>query len=425
MRFGAAKEIITPYYKMNMEGFAGYFGNDFKTIHDDIYAHALILEDDMRNRALIVTVDILFHEYSLTEEIMRFASEKCSIPADNVLVNYSHTHNGPALKNYNQWTFSPEYEICLLEAIKRCILRADLAAVDGDASFAVVEGDWNMSRRLIENGECQFRPNPYGGRSRKINILRFADREGHTRSLLLNYACHPSSAGAGSVISGEYPGRLCQLLDAMLYGNTSLFIQGFAGDTKSRYAVTADMKSFRSINFSELDMMASAMFDAVKQVFIDEAFKPLELNLSGRHFITPLKLNVYPKSYFEEQSRTMEPGYMTKCVQYIIDRYDDLKETLPLQSAIIKLADDLYIFALGGEPSFDMESVFREAFPDKTMIFAGYCDDIAYIPTDKMISEGGYEADGSVIEYRLKGSLASGVNAAIAGCFKENMMPAR
>jgi neutral ceramidase len=421
MRFGAAREIITPYFNMDMEGFAGYFGKGLKSIHDDIFAHALILEDDGYKKALIVTVDVLFHEYSLNREIMRFAGEKCSIPSGNVLVNYSHTHYGPALRNYGQWTNSDEYESYLDEAIKRCILRAELNLTDGEVSYAVAEGDWNISRRLTEDGVCLFRPNIYGGRDKKLKILKFSDKTGTARALLLNYACHPSSTASDLAISGEYPGRLCQLADAMLYGCTSLFMQGFAGDTKSRYAVADGGKSFRSIPFSELDHMAANMFEAVKHAFLINSFTSLKLDLSGKNFVTPLKLKAYPKSYFEEQAATIYPGYIAKCLQYIIENYDTLSETLELQSSILRLTENMFIFALGGEPSSDMETVLKDAFPDKDLIFSGYSDDIAYIPTDEMIREGGYEAEGSVIEYRLKGSIAEGVNEAVARCFRENL----
>ncbi len=40
----------------------------------------------------------------------------------------------------------------------------------------------------------------------------------------------------------------------------------------------------------------------------------------------------------------------------------------------------------------------------------GYGDGSAYIPGDAMIDEGGYEVEGSVVEFGLKGRLKKGVN---------------
>ena len=423
LRFGISKETITPFFKVNMVGFGGYFGEDFRTIHDDLYAHAIVLEDDACNKALIVAMDVLFHGFTLTEEIMRFALEECGIPKQNVLLNYSHTHNGPALKGYERWGYSPEYEEYLLAAIKRCILRADMNMFEGSAAYGAVEGEWNINRRLITDGVCEFRPNLGGDRDKELQLFRFTDKEGVTRGMVLGFSCHPSSTGMSFAISGEYPGRLCQLVDAMLYGCTSLFLQGSAGDTKSRYTVSGDGRGFRGAPFFDVDQMASNMFEAVKRACLTNKFLSLKLELAGRHFIIPLPLEAYPREYYEAKYRELSDTnrFLAACAQYVIDNYENLDETLYLHASVLKLTGDMYIFAMGGEPSHDVKATLRNAFPDIKIVFVGYCDDIAYIPSDRLIEEGGYEADGSVVEYRLKGRVAPGANEVLIRHFAENL----
>lgn len=424
MYFGIAKETITPYFKVKLSGFGSYAGNHFTSIHDDLYAHALILEDDGCNKALIVAIDALFHNFSLTEEIMSFAEEKCGVPRDNVLLNYSHTHHGPALRDYDAWEYSEEYERYLVEGIKRCILRAKANKTEGDVSYASVVGDWNISRRLIVDGNCEFRPNLMGSRDGTLHIFKFADKHNSARCTLFSFPCHPSStSGRSTVISGEYPGRLCQLVDAMLYGNTSIFLQGFGGDTKSRYSVSDNGNSFKAASFHDIDRMASGMFDAVKHAFLTDTFKPVDLKLAGKHFTIPLKINVYPKEFFMDQYEKLKPEaeFLGNCAQYVVENYDDLKDKLELHVSIMKVSEDLYFFSLGGEPSHDVSVILQKAFPDKKIIFIGYCDDSAYIPSNKLIQEGGYEADGSVVEYRLKGKIAMGTDEALIQGFKEGM----
>ncbi len=424
MRFGVAKETITPWFRVKMSGFAGYTGTTYESIHDDLHARALILEDAERTRALVVALDVLFHDFSLTEEIVRFAEERCGIPRDHVLLNYSHTHNGPALKNYDAWECSPDYDQYLVEAVERCVLRAATTMIEGDISCASVDGDWSISRRLIVDGRCEFNPNPAGGRDRALQVLRFTDARGDTRSLLFTFPCHPSSTGGTSrAISAEYPGRLCQLADAMRYGCTTLFLQGFGGDAKSRYAVSDEGNRFKAADFADIDGMATSMAEAVRRALEADAFEPVDLRLAGRRFTIPLAIDVYPVEYFRKQLEEQEDArsFMADCARYVIDHYDVRQEQLDLHASILKISGDRCIFALGGEPSYDMGVVLRGAFPRLKIICVGYCDDIAYVPTDRMIGEGGYEADGSVVEYRLKGRIAPGVDAALIRAFTDAM----
>lgn len=423
MRFGAAKETITPYFKTKLSGFAGYSGSRFASIHDDLYAHALVLEDDEGGRALVVALDVLFHERSLAEEIARLARDRLGIPGDQVLVNYSHTHYGPALANYDAWELSPDYDRYLREAVERCVLRASATVVEGTVSYASVDGDWSVSRRLLVDGRCEFRPNPAGGRDRALQTLEFADAHGDIRSLLFTFPCHPSSIGGASrMVSAEYPGRLCQLADAALYGCTSLFLQGFGGDAKSAWAVTDGGTSFGAASFADIDAMASSMLEAVRKSRQAGAFEPVKLRLAGRRFTVPLALEILPRAYYQRQAEQEGPSsFIGDCARYVVEHYDELPERLDLHASILRLCDDRFIFSLGGEPSYDVGVVLRGAFPDTKVICVGYADDIAYIPSDRMIAEGGYEADGSVVEYRLKGRIAPGVDEALVRGFREAM----
>ena len=51
----------------------------------------------------------------------------------------------------------------------------------------------------------------------------------------------------------------------------------------------------------------------------------------------------------------------------------------------------------------------------------GYTDSTAYVPSDKIISEGGYEHEGSIVEYRLKGAFAPGIDKLVVDAIKAAM----
>src|SRR5699024_10821906 len=117
---------------------------------------------------------------------------------------------------------------------KICIDRAFTNIFDGSIHYGVVEGNWHISRILNVDGVVEMKPNLDGPRDNDIHFLEIRDKNGKTRSILLNYACHPVHYPAPTMISAEYPGRLCQLLEAKYYGATVMFTQGAGANARPR-----------------------------------------------------------------------------------------------------------------------------------------------------------------------------------------------
>ena len=62
--------------------------------------------------------------------------------------------------------------------------------------------------------------------------------------------------------------------------------------------------------------------------------------------------------------------------------------------------NDLTLVAMGGEVVLDYETLLEAAFPGANLWVAGYCNDVsAYIPSKRILSEGGYEAGGAMLYY--------------------------
>jgi len=125
-----------------------------------------------------------------------------------------------------------------------------------------------------------------------------------------------------------------------------------------------------------------------------------------------LPLETNPKEFYEERREfySDKSEMMKLNAEYVLKNYDDMKSELPLNCGVIRINPNFYIYSLGGEPGVNIQTVLRESMPDAQILCFGYNDAIAYVPSDKMIEEGGYEAEGSVTEYRLKGRIAPGVD---------------
>ena len=433
--FGAAKEIITPAERTTMIGFGTVFGVPFQDIHDDLYARTLVLEDPNSGKVVIlIAMDLLFHDDSLPKALRNYVNQTYGIDPNSLHTSYTHTHFGPAVKGYDFTWYKESYEAFLFDRVCRCIDRALLSRRKGRMKFASVPGDWNVSRRLMKNGIMEFLPNPDGERDVNLYLLKLEDEKGIMRALLTSFACHPSNLAGINNLSSEYPGRLCQRIEGEFYGCTALFFQGFGSDCKLKKGMKTSR--FAMMSYEECDEVAGAMLNRVKTHLLSGSWQTLPIDLGSRIFQVQLPLEIYPRSYYEEMAayagrsnRTPEeqnpknPGIKENtglnssrlhwaCADFVLENYDQLPETLPLNCGAIRINPDFYILSMGGEPGVNIQTILRQHFADKQLLCFGYNDAIAYVPSDKMVEEGGYEAsvDRSVNEYRLKGRVLPGVD---------------
>ena len=74
--------------------------------------------------------------------------------------------------------------------------------------------------------------------------------------------------------------------------------------------------------------------------------------------------------------------------------------------------------ALGGEVVVDYSLRLKREFPGENLTVAGYSNDVmCYIPSLRVLHEGGYEVVDSMVFYGQPGPLAENVeDIVIAGC---------
>lgn len=420
MKFGVAKDLITPDVRTHMGGYGTLYGKYFTGIHDDLYVKTLVMDAGW-SKVVLMTFDLLMHDYALSETIADYVRAEYGLPTDHVVVSYTHSHAGPAAQGYDPDQASDAYEAFLWGRIKSCIDRAFINTFDGTISFGRAKGDWSISRRRMDDGKVVMLPSPEGPRDDTLNVLRICDDQGNTRVLLLNYGCHPVTLGDTLRISSEYPGRLCRHLDTRFYGSTAMFFQGAGGSSRPR--ITAGVNAWKKCSFDEVDDMASVMANSAQRAIETGRLAPIDLQLDAGKFVVSLETEVYPRAFFENiaLNGNVPDSPRKNEAQVVLDNYDRTDNVIRLHAGIVRLNDDLYIAWLCGEVCYEVKQHVEKAFGDKNVIFIGYCDGSAYIPDDAMIAEGGYEVERSVVEFCLKGKFKPGINRKITDAFRANL----
>ena len=408
MRFGTAKEIITPAQKTKISC-VGIFDADFDYIHDDAFIRCLVC-DDGREKAVFMSADLLFHDRGLNDGISEYANEKYGIARSAVTLAYTHAHTAPASRGYNYGHDNDDYEVFLLERAKACLDRALCSMFEGSFEYGSFTAELNVSRRGNIDGEFQNMPSFDYPRDTELFLFCVRDTAGRVRSVVVDYACHPTFYPARNAISAEYPGRLCQLLDTNYYGCISLFFQSACGDVRPAVAVrrnsdgtpveiTKDMK-FSDIwkndfTFDDIDSFAKSLLnEVIGHIETGELIKT-ELSIASHAFEVELPMETKPISFFEERAQKLEnhrdcPDKAN--AKYILDgRYEKLPKVMPLFCSVLRMANDLFVATMGGEPCFGVKQAVCSAFADRKVCFIGYTDSCAYIVSDRMLDEGGYE----------------------------------
>ena len=84
----------------------------------------------------------------------------------------------------------------------------------------------------------------------------------------------------------------------------------------------------------------------------------------------------------------------------------------PVQA--VRLGEELALVALGGEVVVDYALRLKREFPHENLIVAGYSNDVmCYIPSLRVLKEGGYEVVDSMIYYGQPGPLDQAVETKV------------
>src|SRR6266550_197745 len=93
---GAAKVNITPEQSMWMSGYASR-NRPAQGKMTDLWAKALALEDPAGKRAVLVTLDLVGIERSLSNSVRDKLEKRYGLDRSQVAINCSHTHSGPVV----------------------------------------------------------------------------------------------------------------------------------------------------------------------------------------------------------------------------------------------------------------------------------------------------------------------------------------
>ena len=419
MKVGIASKVITPQLPFWLTGYGSRTKPSTEVMHD-VWAKALVFEENAGSRVIIVTTDLLGLSHEVSEAITTRVIKKYGINRSQLLMNSSHTHSGPVVWPALSMIFDLNLEDQKAVARYALELTDDIVAViDSAMSHLAPMQVWSghgsvgfaMNRREpsakgIINGK-----NLNGPVDHDVPVMKITSPDGALKAILFGYACHNTTLSTYP-INGDYAGFAQIDLQKKYPGVTALFFMGCGADQnpQPRGAVELAIQHGKSLSEAVQKALAGDLHPVRAPIRTDYTTVNLEFS--------PFSLEKYQK---ELQSTDK---YLQRRAKLILEGYNkgwDMSHfTYPLQ--VVRFNNDLTILAMSSEVVVDYSLNMKKEYSHENLFVAGYCNEVmCYIPTRRILEEGGYEANESMIYYGLPGSFANNVEEKIVTAIHDMM----
>jgi neutral ceramidase len=143
---------------------------------------------------------------------------------------------------------------------------------------------------------------------------------------------------------------------------------------------------------------------AVDEV-LDRKMAPLKSSLSTQYREIDLPLSTPPTREQVESDAKSKNRYIAARAKMFVKQLDaghSLPNSYPYPIQTWKLGDQIQFVTLGGEVVIDYALRLKTELSGKQTWVAGYTNDVmAYIPSRRVLREGGYEGAGAMVYYGL------------------------
>ncbi len=401
---GLAIADITPPLGLWMGGYAAR-KEPARGIAQPLHAKALALADSGGSRAVIVTLDVLGLTEPAVAHIAEAARAQYGLPRERLLLCSSHTHSGPIVRD--QLAVAYDLKPSQWEDIRASTRRMEGQAVD---VIGRALGAMQPARLRWAQGSAAFAANrrtainPDGPVDHSAPVLTIERRDGTLAGLVFGYACHNTTLPAAFVsYHGDYAGVAKAELERRHPGATALFIQGCGADANPAPRGTIELAEQHGHELA--DAVDRALGGAV------------ELSGALRAAFATVSLAYAPAPDADGWRRKLtDPNvYVQRHAQMMLDAiardgHTVLAEPAPLH--VLRIGP-LALAALSGEVVVDYALAIKRKYGSRTWV-AGYTDSVfGYVPSKRVLHEGGYEGGDAMLYFGRPGPFAETVEATV------------
>ncbi len=413
LEVGLAVRDISPELPIRLAGYAGRTKAAAKA-DQPLLAEALALKNFSGERFVFVALDNCEVSHQFVEPVLQELTGKCQLSRGQVALISSHTHSGPVLAD--TLAGMPQPPAADRERIEQYsrFLKAKLVEVVtaalADCRPALLEhglgrAQFAMNRRVYQGDKVVFGDNPDGPVDWDVPVLRVRGTNGAVRAIVFGYACHGTSIRTGEdwyTVSPEYMGYARQQLEAVQPGAVVMYFTAMGAD--------ADPSPRGSLVDARRHGLELA--GAVVGV-LDRPMRPVRGSFKAAYEEVKLPLTDPPaREQLEKDALSTEQSIRQRAEIYLnlLKAGSAPPRSLDLPVGVVRIGDDLTFVLMGGEVLVDYSRRLKRLLAAEHPWTIGYAFEVpCYIPSARVIKEGGYETESSLVYYGLYGPFRGGI----------------
>jgi putative membrane-bound dehydrogenase-like protein len=405
-RVGVARVDITPDYPIRLNGF-GFRREESEGVSQRIWAKALAISEGDEPPLVLLAIDSLGVRLPQVDEVAARLQKRFRIPRERVALTFSHSHCTPKVNGASDNIFStpipPDHQEHIDRYSRELTDRLEQAAV------AAIE-DRRPGQLLWGVGKVTFAKNRRtagGPVDHDLPVLVVRDPSGETRAVYVSYACHCVTLSFNQ-ISGDWAGYAQELIERKFPGAAALVSIGCGSDSNPSSGVTGDKTDIAAQQGAEIA-------DEVARLAATE-LQAVTGPLTARLTTLDLAFNPLPtREQWEALVQKGGPaGYNAQTQLARLDRGESLPTSLRYPIQTFTLGESLHMAFLAGEVCVDYSHRLKKELRRDRLWLNGYSNDFgAYIPSERLVKEGGYGGGAETPYFALPATLKAGLEQQI------------
>ena len=416
---GIAVVDVTPSFPIRLNGFGGRV-KESEGVRQQLWAKALAVGTSDADTVVVITVDTLGIPDDLTERI----AEKLKahgLERSRLAICASHTHSGPMIRNCantlfgkpipeDHWQHILTYSDELESKLVRVAVDALADRKPSSLSWAVGKAGFAMNRRT--NGG----PVDHG-----LPVLAVHSEDGKLRAVFTNYACHCVTL-SDDMISGDWAGYAMEHIQRRNPGCTDLISIGCGADSNPRGGVLGS-------KFDVADGLGQELAEEVQRVLAGPLRPLSKAPITAMQRVTLPLAPLPSREEWQERAKAENAiGYHARTQLARLDRGEALMTEISYPIQTISFGDDLAWVFLPGEVVVDYALRLKQELDGARVWLNAYANACpGYVPSERILREGGYEGGGAMVYYDIPGAYAAGLEQTICetvlGQLKDKFAP--
>jgi putative membrane-bound dehydrogenase-like protein len=389
---GVSEIDITPSHPIRLNGF-GFRRTESEGVNHKLHVRALSIRHHAdKEPVVLMTVDVLGIPAHVRDELVKRLKGKVS--AERLAITATHTHCGPMLSGANPTLFGvpipadhqkhiDEYTPVFLNNLEQ----AALAALKDPQPARLFWGVGTVG--FAKNRRSQGGPTDH---DLPVLVVRDAKTD-QVRAVYTSYACHCVTLSHNK-LGGDWAGYAAEAVRDRFPGAVALVSIGCGADQNPDSGVTGDKVETAQVQgrqvADEVKRLLGGYLAPVRGKPVC-ALKSLSLPL----------VELPDRAGWEERAKKQDAvGHHARVQLVKLDRGEKLATSIDYPIQTWAFGDSLAMVHLPGEVVVDYAARLKAELDRGRVWLTAYANtNPCYIPSERVLKEGGYEGGGAMVYY--------------------------